>query len=119
MQTSDATCLANQRIIWLKPTVLKVLALLWLLLVILLAVSALQKEIGFDSSLMALLPQEGPSVQAEPLQVQTRALLQQANDQIAHSFSNRYLLLLSGQDDKVLRNAVADVAQHLSRIPSV
>ncbi len=124
MQISDATSQANQRIIWLKPTVLKALALLWLSLVILLAASALQKEIGFDSSLMALLPQEEPSVQvesaqAELLQVQTRALLQQANDQIAHSFSNRYLLLLSGQDDKVLRNAVADLAQHLSRIPAV
>lgn len=103
----------------LNTSVPKALATIWLLLVTLLVILALQKEIQFDSSLMTLLPKENQSTDNDNLQIAPVTLLKKANEQIAKGFSNRHLLLLSSEDNALLRQAVAKVASRLEALPAI
>ena len=87
---------------------IKPLAASWLLLVIVSIVLAASRGMAFDSSILALLPES-----------EQQPLVQQASDKISEEFSARLLMLVSGEDDKKIREAVAAMATELGQLPVV
>ena len=87
---------------------LRLLCLIWLVLLAGVFLLAARQGAVFDSSLMALLPEseQQPDIQA-------------ADHQISASFSNRLLLIFSGEQDESVRQAVQYFGKHLQHLEAV
>jgi len=86
----------------------KALALLWLATVLLLAVVAWQKQPTVDTSMMSLLP---PS--------QQQPIVHEASMQMGKRFSQRLLVLVSGEQKETARAAVKTLATRFESLAAV
>ncbi len=84
------------------------LAVLWLIFVVLFVAFALRSGVNFDSSIIALLPQSNKDHK-----------VQAASDQMAASYANKLLLIVSAADDKEARQGVRQLATRLTELPQV
>lgn len=84
------------------------LSVIWLLVVGVIVLLAFHQPAQFDSSIMSLLPKS-----------QQQPLVQQAVDQSAEGFSKGVILLLSGDDESDVQQAVHELAGSLSSMPDV
>jgi len=84
------------------------LALIWMLIVAVLALMAVTQNPDFDSSIMNLLPksEQQPKVQL-------------AINQVSERFSKRMILLFTSDDDNKAQLAVATMAEVLTELPDI
>jgi predicted exporter len=83
-------------------------ALGWLVIVALVVLLALRQGLSYDASILNLLPESDQ-----------QPLIQQAGEQINKEFSQRLILVLSGQDDQNLRRSVGIVARNLAQLTEI
>ncbi len=76
----------------------------WVLFITLICFFALKKELLFDSSIFTLLPQSDQQV-----------VVRNAAEKMTARFSNRFILLFSGSDEKQVRHAVSVMADGLEQ----
>lgn len=86
----------------------RLLALLWLMIVMAVVLAAVRQGPAFDTSLMALLPV-----------TEQRPEISQAVDKLAGEFSGQVLLVISAEEKAVARNAVALAAQRLASLADI
>jgi predicted exporter len=91
-----------------KISALHWMAISWLLLVVVLASLAFSKGAAFDSSIIALLPES-----------EQQPIVQQATEKMAERFSRRLILLLTGEDEEMVRIAIKSLADSLIVKPEV
>ncbi|MBV1915851.1 MAG: MMPL family transporter [Pseudomonadales bacterium] len=75
----------------------------WLLLVIAIVFLAVKKQPSFDSDIMTLLPISDQ-----------QPIVQKVTQKMAEGFSSKLIMMLSGESDKEVRNAVRSLATALS-----
>lgn len=80
----------------------------WLLVVIVVTLLALKQGPLFDTSIFALLPESDQSV-----------LVKNATERLSDRYARRLTLLLAGDDDNEVRQAVGDLAQKLSSVGGI
>ena len=80
----------------------------WLLLVAVIVGLALRQGPVFDSSILSLLPES-----------EQQPLVQAATEQMSEEFSQRLILVVSGENEQGLRAAVADMAEGLAQLPEI
>lgn len=83
-------------------------ACLWLLIILVTCYGGATQFKGFDSSILALLPESDQM-----------PYVQQAADQLAGQFSKQVLMLVRGPSDKAVRKGVADLAGRLQGLEVV
>ena len=91
-----------------RATSYRWLAHLWLGAVVLVVFLAWRQGPSFDTSILSLLPES----EQDPL-------AQRASDQVGRDFSERLLVVVSGEDDAALRDAVVRLAGALETLPFV
>jgi len=87
---------------------MKILPVGWLLLVLAVVLLAASRGVAFDSSILALLPES-----------EQQPLVQRASDKIGAEFSERLLIMVSGDDEQKIRAAVTEMALGLEQLPEV
>ena len=87
---------------------LKSAALGWLLVVAVIIGLALRQDPTFDSSILSLLPESDQ-----------QPLVHAATEQMSKGFSQRLILVVAGENEQVLRTAVADMAKELAQLPDI
>ena len=85
-----------------------VVAVSWLLLVIVVSLLALKQGPLFDTSIFALLPESDQSL-----------LVKNSTEQMAERYARRLIILLGGDDENEVRQAVSDLGDKLSAIDDV
>ncbi|MFP8966883.1 MMPL family transporter [Pokkaliibacter sp. CJK22405] len=83
-------------------------ALLWLLIIVVLSVSAVRKGVHFDTSILALLPES-----------QQQPLIRKATDHLADSYANKVLLVVSAPEKEQAQQAVTAVAKGLAPLKNI
>ncbi|MBQ0785118.1 MAG: hypothetical protein KBT66_12860 [Amphritea sp.] len=86
----------------------RLVALLWLIMVMGVVIAAIRQGPSFDSSLMALLPV-----------TEQRPEISQAVDKLASDFSGQILLVISASEREVARKAVAMAAKRLVSLSDI
>jgi len=87
---------------------LKSVALGWLLIVAVVIVLALRQGLAFDSSILSLLPKGDQ-----------QPVVHYASEQMGKDFSERLILMLSGENEHEVRAAVGSMAKALVLLPDI
>jgi predicted exporter len=87
---------------------LKSVALGWLLVVAVTIGLALRQGPAFDSSILSLLPKSDQ-----------QPLVRAAIEQMSKDFSQRLILVVAGENEQELREAVASMAEELALLPDI
>ena len=88
--------------------ILKSAALGWLLIVAVVIVLVLRQGLAFDSSILSLLPKGDQ-----------QPVVHYASEQMSKDFSERLILMLSGENEREVRAAVGSMARALLLLPDV
>lgn len=92
----------------MKYSWIKIAGLIWALLVVCLALTALSRPANFDSSIMSLLPES-----------KQQPLAQQAIEQTTARFSKRLLILVSGENESVIKTELETLAAEFAALEPV
>jgi len=87
---------------------LKSVALGWLLIVAVVIVLALRQGLAFDSSILNLLPK-----------MDQQPVVHYASEQMGKNFSERLILIVSGEKEQEVRAAVGSMAAALALLPDI
>jgi predicted exporter len=88
--------------------ILKSVALGWLLIVAVVIVLAFRQGLAFDSSILSLLPKGDQQPE-----------IHYASEQMGKDFSERLILMLSGENEQEVRAAVGSMAKALVLLPEI